>query len=99
MDSTTSYIEQYYSENPQYHDIPFEEFKLICNSPFKFIKEVLNRGILRDIRLQYFGVFEVVESRVKYFRNKLEENYKKKTISEKRYNERLKVFNGYESKG
>lgn len=98
MDSVSSNIEQYYNENPEFHDIPLEEFKLICQSPFKFVKEVFNRGILRDIRLQYFGIFEVSGSRVKYSKKQLEENYQNNVISEQRYQDRLKVLNAYEGK-
>ena len=89
-------IEEFYEENKHtYPDLSISEFRIICNSPFKFIKEVINRGVLKNIRLQYFGVFEVMPSRVKYSLQKLEENYKEKKISEERYNKRKEILEKY----
>ena len=60
-------VEEFYEEiKNTYPDISLNEFRIICNSPFKFIKEIINRGVLKNVRLQYFGVFEVMPSRVKY---------------------------------
>ena len=90
-------IEEFYEENKhKYSDIPLSEFTSICNSPFKFIREVINRGLLKNIRLQYFGVFEVMPSRVKYSLQSLENNYTKGVISEKRYKERKEILSSYE---
>ena len=72
------------------------EFKLICNSPFKFVKEIINRGTLKNIRFQYFGVFEVMPSRVKYSLKTLEDNFKKNKITEERYNKRKEILEAYE---
>ena len=92
-------IEEFYEENKhKYSDIPLSEFTSICNSPFKFIREVINRGLLKNIRLQYFGVFEIMPSRVKYSLQSLENNYTKGVISEKRYKERKEILSNYEKK-
>ena len=91
-------IEEFYEENKhKYSDIPLSEFTSICNSPFKFIREVINRGLLKNIRLQYFGVFEVMPSRVKYSLQSLENNYTKGVVSEKRYKERKEILSNYEN--
>ena len=93
----TDLIEEFYEENKHiYPDLSISEFRLICNSPFKFTKEVINRGTLRNIRFQYFGVFEVMPSRVKYSLKTLEENYKSKKITEDRYNKRKEILEAYE---
>ena len=90
-------IEEFYEENKDtYPDIPLNEFSVICNSPFKLVREVINRGVLKNIRLQYFGVFEVMPSRVKYSLQSLENNYTKGVISEKRYKERKEILSNYE---
>ena len=90
-------IEEFYEEQKLvYPDITIAEFNIICNSPFKFVKYIINKGILKNIRLQYFGVFEVIPSRVKYSLKTLEENFKKGTISEKRYTDRKEVLERYE---
>ena len=89
-------IEEFYEENKhKYSDIPLSEFTSICNSPFKFIREVINRGLLKNIRLQYFGVFEVMPSRVKYSLKTLEENFKENKITEERYNKRKEILENY----
>ena len=93
----TDLIEEFYEENKHiYPDLSISEFRLICNSPFKFTKEVINRGTLRNIRFQYFGVFEVIPSRVKYSLKTLEENFKTNKISEERYNKRKEILEAYE---
>ena len=93
----TDLIEEFYEEVKHiYPDLSINEFRLICNSPFKFTKEVINRGTLRNIRFQYFGVFEVMPSRVKYSLKTLEENYKSKKITEDRYNKRKEILEAYE---
>jgi len=91
-------IEEFYREEGHKFGISLEECKLICTAPFKLIKEVMSRGLLRDIRLQYFGVFEVSGSRVKYNLKSLEESYKNGTISEERYNRRKEILTSYEGK-
>ena len=96
----TDLIEEFYEENKHiYPDLSISEFRLICNSPFKFTKEVINRGTLRNIRFQYFGVFEVMPSRVKYSLKTLEENFKTNKITEDRYNKRKEILENYENYG
>ena len=89
-------VEEFYEEiKNTYPDIPLNEFRIICNSPFKFTKEVINRGVLKNVRLQYFGVFEVMPSRVKYSLKTLENNYKTGKITEERYNKRKEILERY----
>ena len=93
----TDLIEEFYEEVKHiYPDLSINEFRLICNSPFKFTKQVINRGILKNIRFQYFGVFEVMPSRVKYSLKTLEENFKTNKITEERYNKRKEILEAYE---
>ena len=89
-------IEEFYEENKHtYPDLSINEFRNICNSPFKFAKEIINRGTLKNIRLQYFGVFEVMPSRVKYSLKTLEDNFKKNKITEEKYNKRKEILERY----
>ena len=89
-------IEKFYEqEKSSYPDLSLTEFKLICNSPFKFTKEVINRGTLKNVRLQYFGIFEVMPSRVKYSLKTLENNYETGKITEERYNKRKEILDNY----
>jgi hypothetical protein len=98
MDSVQTNIEEYYNNSEDKDVIPFEEFKLMCITPFKMVRKTFTSGNLIDIRLQYFGVFEVSTSRIKYSKRMVEQNYNNKLISEKKYNERMSVLNSYESK-
>ena len=92
----TDLIEEFYEENKHtYPDLSISEFRLICNSPFSFVKQVINRGVLKNIRFQYFGVFEVMSSRVKYSLKTLEENFKNNKISEDRYLKRKAILERY----
>ena len=89
-------VEEFYeTEKHSYPNLHLTEFKLICNSPFKFVKEIINRGTLKNIRFQYFGVFEVMPSRVKYSLKTLEDNFKKNKITEERYNKRKNILENY----
>lgn len=88
-------IEEYYETVKGEYNIPFEHFKIICNSPFKFLRNIISSGILKNIRFQYLGCFEVSPSRVKYCKKTLEENFEKGLISERRYKERIKVYDNY----
>lgn len=96
MDSNLTNIQEYYDKVGHKYDIDFEHFKRICNTPFKFIKEVMSSGILKNIRLQYFGTFQVSKSRVFYSKKVLEKNFNEGKISKERYEKKLKVLNSYE---
>ena len=93
----TDLIGEFYEETKHlYPNLSINEYRIICNSPFSFVKQVINRGTLRNIRFQYFGVFEVMPSRVKYSLKTLEENFKANKITEDRYNKRKEVLSNYE---
>ena len=92
----TDLIEEFYEETKHlYPNLSISEYRIICNSPFNFVKQVINRGILKNIRFQYFGVFEVMPSRVKYSLKTLENNYKTDKITEERYNKRKEILERY----
>ena len=92
----TDLIGEFYEETKHlYPNLSINEYRIICNSPFSFVKQVINRGTLRNIRFQYFGVFEVMPSRVKYSLKTLEENFKAKKITEDRYNKRKEILERY----
>ena len=93
----TDLIREFYEKTKHlYPNLSINEYRIICNSPFSFVKQVINRGTLRNIRFQYFGVFEVMPSRVKYSLKTLEENFKAKKITEDRYNKRKEILEAYE---
>lgn len=95
METTKSNVTQYFEEVNDLYDIDFEHFKRICLTPFIFVRNIISSGVLCNIRLQYFGVFEVSPSRVKYSKKTLEKNFKEGLIPEERYNRRITVLNNY----
>ena len=93
----TDLIKEFYEKTKHlYPNLSINEYRIICNSPFSFVKQVINRGTLRNIRFQYFGVFEVMPSRVKYSLKTLTENFKSNKITEERYNKRKEILERYE---
>jgi len=96
LTSASSYIEEYWEGVKDQYDISFEEFKKICLHPFKFIKECMASGELKNIRMKYLGVFQVSGSRVKYSKKSLDANFEKGVISAERYFRRLQILNNYE---
>lgn len=96
MESFQNNIEQYWEEVNSQYDITFDEFKRVCITPFKFVKQIISSGVLRNIRLKYLGVFEVSSSRVAFSKKTLEKNYSKGVISEDKYNKKLNILNSYE---
>lgn len=96
MNSFSKYIENYWKEVKDQYNISFGEFELICKTPFKFVKNIISSGVLKNIRFKYFGVFQVSGSRVKYSKKSLQANYDKRLVSEKHYNKRMNVLNNYE---
>lgn len=94
--SSNDLVEEFYNQEKEKYDLSLEEFKLICSSPFKLVKEVMASGILRNIRLQFLGVFEVLGRRVHYSLKNLEKNFEEGKITEKKYLERKQVYNNYE---
>ena len=69
------------------------EYSKICNSIFKMLKDKIDSGDLKNIRLKYFGVFEVNKPMVKYAKKKLIENYNKGYITESYFNKRFNTLN------
>ena len=96
MNSFSKNIEDYWEEVKDQYNISFEEFSIICKTPFKFTKNMMSSGILKNIRFKYFGTFEVSSSRVKYSKKSLQANFDKKLVSEKHYNKRMNILNSYE---
>lgn len=90
-------IQEFYNKYFKDSQIKEEEIKLICSSPFIMMKDLLNRDILKDIRFQYFGLFEFSKIRAKYVLKSIEKSYRDGLLSERKYLERKKVLEKYES--
>jgi hypothetical protein len=96
VQTSASVIEEYFEEVGDQYNIDLQHFKLICNTPFRFVKKIMSSGVLENIRIQYLGIFKVSPSRVHYSKKTLQENFDNGLISEKRYTDRFKVLSNYE---
>ncbi len=91
-------IEEFYESDDFGPNHNLEEFKKICNAPFSLVKRVMSSGELRDIRLQYFGVFSVSRPRVKYTKKNLIKKFENGNIPQKRFEDKIKQFEEYEKR-
>lgn len=91
-------IEKFWELKGVEYGISIEEFKLICYSPFKYIKKAISTGLMIDLRIIYLGEFKVSSARLKYNKSSLEEGYIKGNISEVVYNKRMTILNNYKNK-
>lgn len=73
-------IEEFYDTVKDKYEISLEECKLICRTPFSMLKDIMNKGLLKDVRFQYLGTFTVSQKRLNYMlekrkiKNELEQN-------------------------
>jgi len=93
--SKSSLIEEFYSTIQEKYTIGFEECQMICSSVFSFVKEKISVGEFKNIRLKYFGTFQVSSGRVKYYKEALENGYNKGSIDEVKYTEKINILNNY----
>lgn len=96
MESFSNIVKDYWEETKNLHDISYEEFKKICYAPFEMVRDVMSSGVLKDIRFKFLGIFKVSESRVKYSKKSLKDNLDKGVISQKRYEDKIKVLGNYD---
>lgn len=98
MRISTDYITKFYKNHPDLKDkLTEEECILICSSPFKFFKQVMNEGILKNLRIKYLGTIEVNKPMIKYTKKITEDRLAKGHINEDQYNKKMKLLNSYES--
>lgn len=88
-------VEKFWEKSGVEYGITIEEFKLICYSPFRYIKKVLANSLMVNIRLFYLGEFRVSGARLGYNKNSLEKNYANGVTSEENYNKRIEILNRY----
>jgi len=52
-----------------YPELSLEQVKEICFGPWMFLKDEIESGNLFDVRYEFFGVFKVLEGKVKALQN------------------------------
>lgn len=81
-------IETFIQENPEYlKKYSEKELRLICTSPFAFVKHQMNICDLSSIRLKHFGEFKVYKGSM---RTAWKRAYQKDLITETEYQNLLK---------
>ena len=48
------------------YELPIKKVERIVTYQFKFVSDIMSKGIFETIRLPYFGKFSVNKNRVKY---------------------------------
>jgi len=50
-----------------YPDLTLEQMTAVCHTPFKFLREQIEGDKLVEVRLKYFGTFQVFPGRAKNY--------------------------------
>lgn len=87
--------EFYQQERNKYPGLPKDQFKIICTSPWEFLKQEIKSGALNTIRFKYFGVFQVYPGRAKAQLKKLDRLLEEGQMTEKRHKEVKVMLNRY----
>lgn len=89
--SPNKIIEEFYSSvKEEYSDISLEEFKIICKSSWKYLRQCMEGEDFPEVRFKYFGVFKVKLGRAKFLLKKVEKDFKKDYLTKERY-EKIKL--------
>jgi len=79
-------IQEFYNqEKHKYPDLTLEQFKEVCFGPWRFVKTQMESGELPEVRLKYFGTFQVYEGRAKHMLENLKKRFKFHKIEAKQY--------------
>lgn len=109
---TQDLMKEFYEKNQhKYPNMTFEEMREICYTQYFYVKQEIESGRLRTIRLKYLGIFVVFEGTAKGVLRKMKTSFdnlqmdaefyfrKKKMLDEfliKKENERVDTSNGGE---
>lgn len=86
-------VEEFKSTLTEDLNISSKELQLVCSSPFRFLKERIMEGTLKDVKFKYLGKFEVNMPMIKYSKKTLEKKFESGEITEERYIKRMKILN------
>lgn len=68
-----------------YSEEEYKKISEVCRYPFKYIKKMMSRDDIPDIRIQYFGIFKPLKKRLKGILLQLEEKRKSAIVEESEY--------------
>lgn len=93
MKVARDFLQEFYDKSVDKKKFPdFEQFKLVCSSPYRFMRLNMTNGILEDFRFIFLGSFQLNKKRIKYAVDNLEKKFKEGNISETRYLTKKKAF-------
>lgn len=69
----------------KFPDISLKQGKEICNGPWRFLAEEMKSGELEEVRLKYFGTFQVYIGRAKHMFTGLKERFRFNKINKNDY--------------
>ncbi len=79
-------IEEFYQRNKdKYPNVSLEQFRDVCFGPWRFLKQEMESGDLPEIRLKYFGTFQVYQGRARNMLHNLKQRFQFKKIDSKQY--------------
>ena len=89
-------IKGYYEQvKHKYPDISYEDFRVICRTPFDFIKQMIKSCTLPVIMVKYLGKFVPAPSRVKSQLKFEERTFNLGIITEEEYQFRKNYLENY----
>ena len=79
-------IEEFYNKNiDKFPGLTLEQYKEICFTPWRFLKQEIESGELPEIRFKYFGTFQVYKGRAENMLYNLKQRFKFRKIEPKQY--------------
>lgn len=89
-------IEEFYNqEKHKYPDMTLEQFKEVCFGPWRFLKHEMESGELPEVRLKYFGTFQVYQGRAKHMLENLKKRFKFHKIDPVQYHKLKDMLEKY----
>ena len=79
-------LTDFYLEQKEYYpELTLEQFKDICQNPWRYTKREMEFGELPTIRLKYFGTLQVYPKRAKNMLENLKKRFKLHQIDSKQF--------------
>ncbi len=77
-------VEEFLSnKKEEYPEELYSQLNEVCRYPFKYIRKMMSRDDIPDIRIQYFGIFKPLKKRLKGVLMQLEQ--RKENMDKKEY--------------
>ena len=89
-------MEEFYNRMlPQFPGLTLEQFTNICHTQYKFLRECIEGDEITEIRLKYFGSFQVFPGRAKNYLFNLKDRLKFRKIEPLQYKRLSTMIENY----